>query len=142
MKTKLILTVLITAFLLGFSTQTFAQEMSKENYLEKSRKQKTTAWILLGGGVAMAVTGAILFDENFILFGASDSEDNKAGIGGAMFVVGGLAALGSIPVFISSGSNAKKAAQMGFKIQPLNSPRYLGNIPKAIPSISLSIPLN
>jgi hypothetical protein len=142
MKTRMILTVLLLALLVGFSTQTFAQEMSKENYLEKSRKQKTTAWILLGGGVAMAVTGAILFDENFILFGASDAEDNKAGIGGAMFVVGGLATLGSIPLFISSGSNAKKAALMSFKNQPLNTPRYAGNIPKSIPSIHISIPLN
>ncbi|MDG1277651.1 MAG: hypothetical protein P8O16_10245 [Algoriphagus sp.] len=142
MKTKLILTVLITAFLLGFSTQTFAQEMSKENYLEKSRKQKTTAWILLGGGVAMAVTGAILFDENFILFGASDAEENKAGIGGAMFVVGGLAALGSVPLFISSSSNAKKTAKISFKNQPLNNLRYAGNIPKSIPSVHISIPLN
>jgi len=134
--------VLILAFLMGFSAQTFGQEMTKENYLEKSRRQKTTGWILLGGGVAMAVAGGILFNENFILFGASDAEDNKAGIGGAMFVVGGLAALGSIPLFINSSSNAKKAALISFKNQPLNNLRYAGNIPKSIPSVHISIPLN
>lgn len=133
--------VLILAFLMGFSAQTFGQEMTKENYLEKSRRQKTTGWILLGGGVAMAVAGGVLFNENFKIFG-SEAENDNAGIGGAMFVVGGLAALGSIPVFIISGSNAKKAAQMSFKNQPLNNQRYLGNIPKSIPSLNISIPLN
>lgn len=134
--------VLLSVFLMGSTLSSFAQEISKEDYLAKSKRQKTTGFILLGGGIALAAAGGILFSENFILFGASDAEDNAVGIGGAMFIVGGLAALSSIPVFISSGSNAKKAAQLSFRNEPINIPKYAGNFPRAVPSVTFSIPLH
>lgn len=142
MKTRVIMGVLLSVFLLGSSMQLFAQSMSKQDYLDKSRRQKTTGFIMLGGGVAMVTAGTILFSENFILFGASDAEENAAGIGAAMVVVGGLATLGSIPVLISSGNNARKAAQMSLRNEPIHIPKYVGNIPRTILSVNLSIPLN
>lgn len=141
MKTNVTQAVLILAFLLGSSLPVLAQSMSKQDYLDKSRRQKTTGFIMLGGGVAMAAAGGLLFSENFTIFGGSQAEDNTAGAGGAMMVVGTLAALGSIPVFISSSSNARKAAQMGFRNVPLHIPKFAGNLPKAVPSLTISIPL-
>ena len=141
MKTNVTQAVLILAFLLGSSLPVLAQSMSKQDYLDKSRRQKTTGFIMLGGGVAMAAAGGLLFSENFTIFGGSQAEDNASGAGGAMMVVGTLAALGSIPVFISSGSNARKAAQMGFRNVPLHIPKFAGNLPKAVPSLTISIPL-
>jgi hypothetical protein len=142
MKTCSILTVLITALIIGNLPPATAQEMSKQDYLEKSRRQKTAGFIMLGGGVVMATSGIVLFSENFVLFGASEAEDRALGVGAAMFVVGGLAAIGSIPVFISSSMNAKRAAQLSFNHLPTNIPKYSGNIPRSIPSITFSVPLN
>lgn len=142
MKTHVMMAVLLTAFLVGGALPVLSQTMSKQDYLDKSKRQKTTAFIMLGGGVAFATAGSIMFSENFTLFGASDAEDNAAGIGAAMVVVGGLAAVGSIPVFISSSNNAKKAASMGFKNEPTNIPKYAGNLPRSIPSLTFIIPLH
>jgi hypothetical protein len=142
MKTRFIFSVLITALLMGNLQQATAQEMGKQDYLEKSRKQKTAGFIMLGGGTLLATSGIILFSENFVLFGASEAEDRALGVGSAMFLVGGLAALGSIPLFISSSANATKAAQLSFHHLPANIPKYSGNIPRSIPSITFSIPFN
>ncbi|RZS95893.1 hypothetical protein BC751_1445 [Cecembia calidifontis] len=134
--------VWLSAFLLGSSLPLFAQSMSKQDYLDKSRRQKTTGFIMLGGGVAMVTAGSILFSENFILFGASNADDNAAAIGAAMVVVGGLATIGSIPLFISAGNNKRKSSELSFKNLPSNIPKYSGNIPRSIPSVTYSIPLN
>ncbi|WP_130274924.1 hypothetical protein [Cecembia calidifontis] len=142
MKKRVIMAVWLSAFLLGSSLPLFAQSMSKQDYLDKSRRQKTTGFIMLGGGVAMVTAGSILFSENFILFGASNADDNAAAIGAAMVVVGGLATIGSIPLFISAGNNKRKSSELSFKNLPSNIPKYSGNIPRSIPSVTYSIPLN
>ncbi|NHE57087.1 hypothetical protein [Cyclobacterium plantarum] len=141
MKTREITVVLILTFLMGSQINAGAQEMSKKDYLEKSRRQKTTGYIMAGGGLAMVAAGSTLFSENFILFGASDAEEQATGIGVAMAVVGGIAAIGSIPVFISAGKNKKRAALMSFKPLPTNTPKYAVGIPSHIPSLALTIPL-
>ena len=56
--------------------------MTRKDYLEKSRHQKTAAWVLLGSGaVLFAAPGKVSFD-----------------ILGPMVVVGAAAILGSIPL--------------------------------------------
>ncbi|MDF2157595.1 hypothetical protein [Algoriphagus sp. CAU 1675] len=142
MKTKMIMAALITALIMGISQKSFAQEMSKQDYLEKSRQQKTAGWILLGGGATLAIVGGALMVENFCLFGCSDTVDNSFNAGTAMAVIGGTAMIASVPMFISSRNNAEKAGLLSIKSQPLNIPRYTGKIPKSYPAISLSIPLN
>ncbi|MDI1322803.1 MAG: hypothetical protein PSV36_08640 [Algoriphagus sp.] len=147
MKTRMKWAVLLSAFWIGLFSQTFAQEMSKQDYLDKSRNQKTTGFILLGGGVAMIAVGSILFADDAVDTAISCTYLNcssGSGIESGMVIsaVGGLAILGSIPVFISSGKNARKAAQVSLRNEPTYIPKYVGNIPRAIPSVSLSIPLN
>lgn len=139
--------VLLSAFWIGLFSQTLAQEMSKQDYLDKSRNQKTTGFILLGGGVAMIAVGSILFADDAVDTAISCTYLNcssGSGIESGMVIsaVGGLAILGSIPVFISSGKNARKAAQLTFSNEPTFIPKYVGNIPRSIPSVSLLIPLN
>jgi hypothetical protein len=83
---------------------------SKEYYLQKSSNQKKTGWILLGGGAVLATIGGIGFSENFGIF-----TDNATGDGyGFMFLTGVISGLSSIPFFISSGNNARRAASLTF----------------------------
>lgn len=81
-------------------------KMTRQDYLQKSKNQKTTGWILLGGGTAMAVVGAIVFGQSDWL----SEDDPNTDLGGFLFVGGIVADLVSIPFFISSSSNARKAA--------------------------------
>lgn len=147
MKIQMIWAVFLSAFLMGLFSQTFAQEMSKQDYLDKSRNQKTTGFILLGGGVAMIAVGSALFmgdlaDTAISCTYLNCSSGSGMESGTVIFTVGGLAALGSIPVFISSRKNARKAAQVSFRNEPTYIPKYVGNIPREIPSLNFSIPLN
>jgi uncharacterized membrane protein YebE (DUF533 family) len=69
--------------------------LSAAQYLKKSKSQKTAAFILLGAG---AVAFIVVSPGN-LSFEAS----------GNLIVAGGLAALGSIPLFIASGKNKRKS---------------------------------
>lgn len=145
MKTRTIWAFFFSAFLMGLYSQTIAQEMSKQDYLDKSRKQKTTGFILAGGGVVLGIIGSAIISEDAdncaTVYGCS-AVIIEFGSGHALVIIGVLAAAGSIPFFISSGKNARKAAQISFKNEPTYIPKYVGNIPRAIPSLSFSIPLN
>jgi hypothetical protein len=86
------MSLLITAGIFG--QQTSSPQLTREDYLKKSRHQKTAAWVLLGSGAvlfAIAVPGKVSFD-----------------ILGPMVVVGAAATLGSIPLFIGSARNKRK----------------------------------
>jgi hypothetical protein len=84
---------------------TYCQQLKEKehklpaDYLKKSKKQKTTGFMLLGGGVAMFTGGVIAMEHT-----QSKGENEFP------FVVGGLAmSVASIPFFISSASNKHKA---------------------------------
>jgi hypothetical protein len=110
---------------------------SKDYYLQKSKNQKTAAWVMLGGGVACSIVGIIGFSANYNLF-----EDNSAtDTYGIVTLVGIGFALGSIPFFVSSSHNAKKAAMLSFKNQHILFPQQNSFVFKVQPTISLAIPL-
>lgn len=74
-------------------------------YISKSKKQKKTAWILLGSGVvAMGVGSVIAYN--------SEAFTNKADAGIVLALAGTLTTVSSIPVFIVSGSNKRKAEKI------------------------------
>jgi len=103
-----------------------------EEYLKKSNRQKTAAFVLLGGGVALVLTGLAVTIHNW----ESDS-------GPALCVVGAALEVSSIPLFIVSGKNKRKAhaASASFKIERTlltqNKSFYQG----VFPAISLRINL-
>jgi hypothetical protein len=146
MKTRIAFALLLSAVLVSSPFFAHAQEMTKQDYLEKSRKQKTAGFILLGGGVAVVGIGAIVSATNAVgltvsCIGLNCSQAAEEGIqtGGAIMLVGGLAIVGSIPLFVSAGNNRKKAAALSFSNEPIYLPKYAGNLPRAVPSITLKI---
>jgi hypothetical protein len=150
-------TILYT-MLLVFPAATFCQSISnnlptvKTDYLKKSKNQKTAAWILLGGGFALSTTSALI--------GASKaSEDLEYGLGGflvgqpapennytgesILLVTGTAAMLGSIPLFIASGKNKRKAMKMTTSVKMENATiiQNLSFVQRSYPAISLKINL-
>lgn len=101
------------------------QQMQRD-YLTKSRQQQTAAWILLGAGatmIAVAARGNISFDVLPVL------------------VVGGVGGIGgSIPLFIASGRNKRKARQVGAHLHlqqyPVVTP--MGKVCKGGAAVSVS----
>jgi hypothetical protein len=117
----------------------YYDSLTKEGYLTKSKNQKTTAWVLLGGGIVLGTVGGIILSQNtFHPLGG----DNSGFAGGSVLLtVGVLSTLGSILFFISSSHNARRAAEISFKNQEISIPHSNNVFAKTQPAFTLKINL-
>lgn len=101
---EIFLGVLITFFgisLQGQQTDTNPQ-LTQQDYLQKSKNQKTAAWILTGGGTAMAIGGLVLLTSQTSYFPSEE-------VGAVLLAAGGAAIATGIILFSASNRNKKKA---------------------------------
>lgn len=107
--------------------------LTQQDYLQKSKKQKTAAWILLGGGAAVAV-GAALLDVS------SDWTKSETPYLVAL-AAGGASMIGSIPLFIAAGRNKRKAmkASTYFEIRQNPAPTNTRLSFHSTPTLSLKL---
>ena len=107
---------MIYFLMLAFPASSFCQKTNdavpsvQKDYLQKSKHQKTAAWILLGGGTALIATGIIVGT-------GEDAYFTDAAGGAAVAGIGLLSTIASIPLFIASGKNKKKAMHMTANIK-------------------------
>lgn len=125
--------------ILLFTVQLFSQvnatlEFSKDYYLQKSKKQNTTGWILLTSGAVIGIIGIVGFSKSDFLESNSDADAY-----GILMLGGALSGLGSIPFFINSGSNARKAATLSINNQPIILQNGGSLVLSPQPSLSLKI---
>jgi hypothetical protein len=105
--------------MLALQATSFSQKMNdsipsvQKDYLQKSKNQKTAAWILLGGGAALMTTSLIMAVPKVT---SLDPESDYTAEN-ILLVTGTAATLGSIPLFISSGKNKRKAVNLNTSIQ-------------------------
>ena len=88
-----------------------AQELFDYHTL-KQKKNKTTAWILLGSGVAMTVGGIAILKNNGkeIITDIFTGKKSNSGTGSTLLIIGGGAtSLASIPFFVSASKHGRKA---------------------------------
>jgi len=91
MRKIILFSLVLVSFLSSFSQQTNpSNALTREQYLQKSKHQKTAAWILLGGGIALGVTGVIV-----------DASNWESSGGDVLLVLGGVSMISSIPLFIA-----------------------------------------
>jgi hypothetical protein len=109
---KIIHLLLLLAFAATCFGQTIVQKnsLTKTDYLQKSKKQKKVAWILLGGGVALTIAG-IAIPSKVIDYGNpfNPYDDKYSNDWGALIIPGTIAMLTSIPFFMASSKNMKRA---------------------------------
>ena len=108
----------------------------KTGYIEKSKNQKTAAWVLLGGGVALIGTG-------FLVGNDKEASFDDAFTGALMAGIGVLSTIGSIPLFIASGKN-KRRAMGGTTFLKMEDSRMIHNqsfVQTSYPAIALKIKL-
>ena len=60
MKQALVLLLLISVVVNCFGQQATPAPTIQSDYLQKSKHQKTAAWILLGGGAVLFIVGAVI----------------------------------------------------------------------------------
>ena len=118
--------------------QSAAQNDSlSQRYLEKSRNKKAGGFVLLGVGL---VVSTISISTNGAKMMASSMDGGNGGSGAGGLVVGIVCIAASIPLFISSGVNKRKAAisLSSSSMQRLNT-NGIARVTQ--PCLKLSIPL-
>ncbi|MCH6234709.1 hypothetical protein [Cognataquiflexum rubidum] len=124
----------------GITSYTSAQSSSipstPEDLLKISNSQYKAGLILVGGGTTLLVTSWII-PENFDYTDGSSNQRLKS----FLSVTGYLSIVTSIPLFLSSGSNARMAAQLSLQNQAVFQPIFLPGQPRDIPALTLRIPL-
>lgn len=109
---------------------------SSDFYLQKSKNQITTAWILLGTGTAMIIGGAATFESTW-----NDDSSSATDAGGVVLLAGVIVDLVSIPFFISAGKNKRKVASFSLKFQENYLPRGVTPLNNRHLSLSVNISL-
>ena len=116
--------IIFGTILIAFAAVSFAQQSAPKqaliqtDYLQKSKKQKKAASILLAGGAGL-ITTAIIIPRGELVFGGiycgpgagilCNEEYKNDGIKSAFLIAGAISALSSIPFFIASSKNKKRA---------------------------------
>lgn len=130
--TKAIMSAVFIVFLLlGTTANTFGQRNTKDELLFKGKRQTTIGSVLVVGG-AVATTTGLLMLLNEKTFDA----------GPPVMLAGLFTMVVGAPFWIIGGINQYKANRMSFRNEPIHIPKYAGNLPRSVPSISYSIPLN
>lgn len=127
-----------------FSQQTTPTPAVNTDYLKKSKTQKTIGWVLAGGGTAAVLISFSSFNIGNAFLSIIDStgpggENIKRGE--TTFYIGCIAALSSIPFFIASSKNKKKAASLSFKMQRIPGLQQQSFVYHSYPALSLKIPI-
>ena len=125
--------IMVYFLLLALPATSFCQKTNdsvpvvKTDYLAKSKSQKTAAFILLGIGVT-TLTIAAVGDLDFDALGA-------------VVVVGGVATIASIPLFIASGKNKRKAMKASTSIKMETIPLFQKQsfVQNSYPAFSVNI---
>jgi hypothetical protein len=100
------------AIAIAFFSQQAGAQMSKDSlktlsdhdlgmyYRKQNKQQKTIGWVLLGGGLALGIIGINQMANDLF------SDSNR---GEALWLIGDVAVIASIPLFISAAKNKGRA---------------------------------
>ena len=142
--------IIIYTLLLAIPAASFCQSTPnnapavKTDYLQKSKKQKTAAWILLGGGALLSSIGGVVIGNEVVndIGGIFDpTVKPSSNTGSVLFIAGGVSMLGSIPLFLSSAKNKRKymSASAGIKMEKFPLIRQTSFVQNSYPAVSLKI---
>jgi len=127
-----------------------SSDIPQKNFLQKSKNQKTAAWVLLAGGFAMSTTSILIATpkatEDYAniftgFFTAEPVPQNDYTVETILLVTGSAAMLSSIPLFIASGKNKRKAMSLVFKKETATQIQKNSFVHRSVPSLTLKISL-
>lgn len=136
---KTLLVILLYSFVHAGVAQVNMRDSTRvsDYYFQKSIVQKRTGFNLLGFGAGFLIIGGVLS------LTTNDPLEESSIVGAIMIVGGGLTALASIPFFISSRNNLKKANSMSLGIKLITTdPLGMYNSHLSyVPAVSIKIGL-
>ena len=110
--------------------------LTKQDYLKKSRKQRTIDWILMGTGVALVTVGVIATSE------AETFIDEQFSTGALISVIGLAPMVVGTVFLIDAGNNKRKAARLTANFDIRHTPVVRQYALARIPTPSMSLRLN
>lgn len=139
--------IVCSTLLVLIMSTTFSQQsnpslnFTKQDYLQKSKKQKTCAWVLLGGGTALSLTGFFVYQHSLV--GETADRDNNGynPTGLALFFSGIGCMVGSIPLFGAASRNKFKALSLSLKNDSFLQIQKNSFVNRQFPSLSFKINL-
>ena len=139
--------IITCTVILAFSATSFCQQnvqkqsLVKTDYLQKSKKQKTVAWVLLGGGATLVLTGIIIPKGDLVYEAFLFSSYENDGVKGTFELIGLVSMITSIPFFIASKKNNKRAMSFSFKNEPATQLVKSNLVCRSVPSLNLKFSL-
>ena len=139
--------IITCTVMLAFSATSFCQQnvqkqsLAKTDYLQKSKKQKTAAWVLLGGGATLVLTGIIIPKGDLVYEAFLFSSYENDGVKGTFELIGLVSMITSIPFFIASKKNNKRAMSFSFKNEPATQLVKSNLVCRSVPSLNLKFSL-
>ena len=112
---------------------------TKEFYLHKAKNKNTAGWVLLLGGTAMTVVGAIGFNSNFDIWSVDKAQTTRTDLYGVILTAGVIADIVSIPIFISAHRYKKMASVLSLGNPKIYHPRMNSYTLNTTPSFILSL---
>lgn len=150
-KIILILLVSTTANILFCQQTNHIPKLTQHDYLQKSKNQKTAAWILLSSGVITSGIGFISAATKSTVETGSIIVSAIAGIPptphenyhteSTLLIIGTTATLLSIPLFIASSKNKKRGMSLSFKNEMSQEIQNGSFVKVSIPSLNIKIRL-
>jgi len=107
--------------------------LTKKDYLQKSKNQKTAAWLFTGGGMVITGLGISYEDDN----GGKSGNSGKT-----VLIVTGLTAVAvGITLFIAATENKKRAESLSFKMENAPMIRQGSLVTHSYPALSFRLRL-
>ena len=122
----------------------FTQEtsLSKDAYVAKAKKQNTAGWVILGTGFTISTIGLIVEMNEVTTELASiiilEPRDEKSA-GGALLIAGSIVMASSLPLFIASSKNRKRAATAFIKMESQHELKNASFVTSSFPALALKI---
>ncbi len=130
--------LLLNLSITSFSQQTKSSPtLTKQDYLKKSKGQNSTAWLLMVGGISVLGVTMIVEATSVCIGGGCQKKTFPiipVGIG-----IAGIA--GSVPFFIVSAKNKRRAMSISFKTEKAPLLQKSSLINESVPSLTLKISL-
>ena len=133
-----IVAILFSCIILGQQVTTIPP-LSKQDYFAKSKKQKTTGVVLLTSGSILSTVGLAITLSNLSgLFDPNEPARHNSATADILGYSGLVIAAGSIPFFIASSRNRRKAVTLSFNNFSIPGLTRQGIINQPIPVITFS----
>ena len=137
-----ILFLALFALLIASASAQQTQTLTKTDYLKKSNHQKTTGIVLATSGSLLATIGLVMTLSNVSgLFDPNDPPRYNSNTADVLGYSGLAIAAASIPFFIASSKNKKRAFSISLKSNVVPDIANQKIVYQSIPSVFMSINL-